>query len=155
MQALEGQEIRRIDKEKHQEWQILIRDLFSIPRDRLFEELQRNNLSEDQINIFSTLTVGIPHISSNHPTLYMILQKVSREFEIDPVQMLNYLKEKKFTNRIFHLNIDLRKYAVEHSVYDLKEFLEQLNMHPLDEDEQVLLQPLFRIICQIMKQNDL
>jgi hypothetical protein len=44
---LEEQESKRIEKEKCCERQILIKDLFFIPLDRLCEELRHNNLSEN------------------------------------------------------------------------------------------------------------
>jgi hypothetical protein len=53
IEQLEEQESKRIEKEKCYERQILIRDLFSTPLDRLCEELRLNNLSETQVSIFS------------------------------------------------------------------------------------------------------
>lgn len=75
----------------------MIQDLFSIPKEHLFDELKRNNFSEDQIDIFLKLKIDIIKLSSDYPELYSVLQKVSQEFDIDPVNMLHYLKEKKNT----------------------------------------------------------
>ncbi len=61
-------------------------------------------------------------LSSDYPSLYSILQKVSEEFEIHPADMLNYLKEKKYGNNYFHLNVDITRYANEHTNYDLDQF---------------------------------
>jgi hypothetical protein len=49
IEQLEEQESKRIEKENCHERQILIRDLFLIPLDRLCEELRHNNLSETQV----------------------------------------------------------------------------------------------------------
>ncbi len=132
----------------------MIQDLFSIPKEHLFDELKRNNFSEDQIDIFLKLKIDIIKLSSDYPELYSVLQKVSQEFDIDPVNMLHYLKEKKNTHKVFHRNADLRKYAVGRTNYDLKEFLEMFNMHPINQEEHVLLQPVFCKICQIIKTED-
>jgi hypothetical protein len=126
----------------------LIRDLFLIPLDRLCEELKHNNLSETQVAIFSRSKIDGKKLSSDYPLLYAILQKVSEEFEIDPANMLNYLKEKKYGNNFFNLNADIARYANEHTNYDLNQFLKKLNMHSLDEKEYILLQPVFTNICR-------
>ncbi len=47
---------------------------------------------------------------------------MSEEFEIDPADMLNYLKEKKYGTNFFHLNVDITRYANEHTNYDLNQF---------------------------------
>ena len=52
IEKLEEEQSERIEKEKCYERQILIRDLFLIPLDRLCEELRHNNLSETQVAIF-------------------------------------------------------------------------------------------------------
>ncbi len=72
----------------------MIRDLFLIPLDRLCEELRHKNLSKTQMTIFSRSKIDSKKLSFDYPSLYSILQKVSEEFEIDPTDMLNYLKEK-------------------------------------------------------------
>lgn len=72
----------------------MIRDLFLIPLDRLCEELRHKNLSGTQMTIFSRSKIDSKKLSFDYPSLYSILQKVSEEFEIDPTDMLNYLKEK-------------------------------------------------------------
>jgi hypothetical protein len=46
------------------------------------------------MTIFSRSKIDSKKLSFDYPSLYSILQKVSEEFEIDPTDMLNYLKEK-------------------------------------------------------------
>ncbi|CAF3560888.1 unnamed protein product, partial [Rotaria sp. Silwood2] len=151
---LEQQELKRIEKEKYCERQVLIRDLFSIPKDRLCEELIHNNLPDTDVKIYLKREVDSKKLSSEYPLLYYILQKVSKEFEIDPVHMLYYLKEKKDSNKSFHLDADLAKYVYEHTNYDLKQFLETKKMYPLDEKEYVLLQPVFINSCRTIDLDD-
>ncbi|CAF1430602.1 unnamed protein product [Rotaria sordida] len=141
IEQLEERELKRIEKEKCSERQALIRDLFLVPKNRLRKELIRNNLPETQVEIYSKRKIDSKKLLSDYPLLYSILQKVSEEFEIDPVHMLNYLKQEKDLNKYFHLDVDLTKYAYEHTNYDLKQFLENKKMHSLDEEEYVLLQP--------------
>ncbi|CAF4981254.1 unnamed protein product, partial [Rotaria sp. Silwood1] len=135
IEQLEQQELKRIKKEKYRERQVLIRDLFSIPKDWLCEELIHNNLPDTDVKIYSKRETDSKKLLSEYPLLYSILQKVSKEFEIDPVHMLNYLKEKKDPNKSFHVNADLKKYVYEHTNYDLKQFLETKEMYPLDEQD--------------------
>ncbi|CAF2928523.1 unnamed protein product [Rotaria sp. Silwood2] len=154
IEQLEQQELKRIEKEKYCERQVLIRDLFSIPKDWLCEELMHNNLPDTDVKIYLKRETDSKKLSSEYPLLYSILQKVSKEFEIDPVHMLYYLKEKKDSNKSFHLNADLAKYVYEHTNYDLKQFLETKKMYPLDEEEYVLLQPVFINSCRTIDVDD-
>ncbi|CAF1161594.1 unnamed protein product [Rotaria sp. Silwood1] len=135
IEQLEQQELKRIKKEKYRERQVLIRDLFSIPKDWLCEELIHNNLPDTDVKIYSKRETDSKKLLSEYPLLYSILQKVSKEFEIDPVHMLNYLKEKKDPNKSSHVNAELKKYVYEHTNYDLKQFLETKEMYPLDEED--------------------
>ena len=107
--------------------------------------MKRNNFPEDQIDIFSKLKIDTTKLLSDDPKLYLVLQKVFEEFDIIRFTCYIISKKKKTTNKVFHRNVDLRKYAVERTNYDLKEFLEILNMHPIKQEEQVLLQPVFYI----------
>ena len=73
--------------------------------------------------LISKLFLQDPPVRLRPGSLYSILQQVSEEFEIDPADRLNYLKEeKKYGNNSFHLNVDITRYVSEHTNYDFNQF---------------------------------
>ena len=98
--------------------------------------------------IFFQPTITTTKLESDYPLLYTILQKVSEECEINSAMMLLYLKKKKCGNSMFHLNVDITKYAYEHQSYDLNKFLRVLNRYLLDETEFIIFQLVLINICR-------
>ena len=99
---------------------------------------------------------SLDQLSSDQPSLFKILENISQEFGIDPDRMLIYLKEK--SNDTFHLNEQLNRYATackRAKNYSLNDFLMISNMHSLDEEDSLLLQSVFRRICQMINQDTL
>ncbi|CAF3667407.1 unnamed protein product, partial [Rotaria sordida] len=153
---LRNNELKRQRKEKLQEKQILIRDLFNIPIQRLSQEIEKHNLNKNQINIYYKTTINSNKLSSKHPLLYQILDEVSKEFGVDVDQMLTCFKQKKQSNDTFHLQQVIKAFANGKKWtknYDLNEFLRIQDMYPLDSEDSLLLQPIFKQMCRIINKD--
>ena len=72
--------------------------------------------------------------------------------------MIFYLKEKKRSNESFHIDGNLKAYVRSHesdSTYNVNEFLATVDMHLLDGQDAIPLQPVFEKVCRILnKQSD-
>jgi hypothetical protein len=156
IQQLEDNELKRLNQEKTREKNMLIRDLFNVPKDKLLEQLQMNNLSEKQMDIFVDQTIDCVQLLSDYPILFACLETVAKQFTLTPDQLMFYLKEKKQSNYYFHININIKKYAKSRrssKIYILNEFIESIGMHPLPTEDATVLQMVFQEICQIIN-ND-
>jgi hypothetical protein len=153
---MEMNELRRTKKEQNYEKRILIRDLFMYVRRRISEEIRKQHLPKNQINILFDDKINSIDLFNQHPLLNEILKNVSQEFGISVDQMMIYLKEKKKANETFHLDMELKEYATAHTftkVYDLNEFLKIQSMHSLATEYLLLLQPVFNQVCRIMNKD--
>ena len=129
---MEISEERRVEKEKVLEKRILIRDLFLMAHKKLQEEINKRALPKNILSI--VYESDIIDLSNNY-TLFKVLQDISIEFKISEEQLLKYLQQKKDANDDFHLDKEIKQYAVNRSTtkdYKLDEFLELQHMHQLD-----------------------
>ena len=153
---LRHNELKRQRKEKFQEKQILIRDLFNTVIERLSQEIETHKLKRNQINVYFKITINSNKLSSEYPLLYQIIDGVSKEFGMEIDQMLTCIKEKKQSNDSFHLHREIKTFANENKLtknYDLNEFLHVQDMHPLDSKDLLLLQPVFKQVCRIINKD--
>ena len=78
------------------------------------------------------------------------------EFKISEEKLLKYLQQRIEANDDFHLDKEIKQYAVSRSttkIYKLDEFLELQHMHQLDSDSFLIFQTVFSQLCTIINNN--
>ena len=148
---MEISEKRRVEKEKVLEKRILIRDLFLMAHKKLQEEINKRALPKNILSV--VYESDIIDLSNNYTFLFKVLHDISMEFKISEEQLLKYLQQKKDANDDFHLDKEIKQYAVSRSTtkdYKLDEFLELQHMHQLDSDYFSIFQTVFSQLCTII-----
>ncbi|CAF1391104.1 unnamed protein product [Rotaria sordida] len=154
LNQLEISEKRRVEKEKIVEKRILIRDLFLMAHKKLHEEINKRPLPKNILSI--VYENDIIELSNKYIFLFKIFHDISMEFKISEEKLLKYLQQKKDVNDDFHLNTEIKQYAVSHSTtkdYKLDEFLELQHMHQLDSDSFSIFQTVFSQVCTIINNS--
>lgn len=149
---IQQSEEKRTKKEKAEEKLSLVRDLFIIPKMYLEREINKRKLRS---RVYDILYIkDIQSLATEHAYLYKILLAAAAMFQININDFFHYLKEKRNSNAIFHLDNDLKAFAYNNrGNYDLDAFVASEGLHELDSETKVKLQPVFTVVCLIINKT--
>jgi hypothetical protein len=91
-------------------------------------------------------------LSMERPFLSYLGKKISNQYGLTEIELIHYLQKKRNCNSNFHLDQEIKDFAIRHSIstdYDIEKFIQEENLFiNIDENERKKLQKVFEEICR-------